>query len=262
MSEMDDAYANAAYIEGADEYPVRWAEASAKLRAARQGNWAVPYGDSARQCFDLIHPEGPSNGVMVFVHGGYWMRFGREDWSFLAHGALEAGWAVAIPGYDLCPEVRIGEITAQIAAAITEIAQCVPGPMVLAGHSAGGHLVARMGCADVALAPDVRDRIKRIVPISPVADLGPLTQTKMNEVLRIDEAEVSAESPLLHPSPDADVCIWVGADERPAFVDQALRLGAAWNAPVVEDAGKHHFNVIDGLVDPNSMLTHAVIGGI
>ena len=74
----------------------------------------------------------------------------------------------------------------------SEAAGFVAGPMVLTGHSAGGHLVARMGCRDVALAPGVRARIRHILPISPVADLRPLLETSMNADLRLDEAEAEA----------------------------------------------------------------------
>jgi len=260
MSDMDDAYANGAYIPDGDAFPAKWAGLAEAFRAQVPCNLAVPYGEGARQAFDLFYPTGPARGVVVFVHGGYWKAFDRSYWSHLAAGPMANGWAVAFPSYDLCPDVRIADITAQIAAAVTEVAQCVPGPVVLAGHSAGGHLVARMGCADVDLP--VRDRVARIVPISPVADLAPLMQTAMNADLRIDEAEARSESPIHCPAPDAEVTIWVGADERPAFVDQALRLGAAWNAPTIEDAGKHHFDVIEGLVDENSMLTMALVGGL
>lgn len=259
-AEMDDAYANAAHIEGAQKYPPRWLAQAEAFRAEATCNLGVPYGEGAREQFDLFYPKGPARGVVMFVHGGYWKAFDRSYWSHLAAGPLAHGWAVAMPSYDLCPEVRIADITLQIAAAVTEVAQCIPGPIVLAGHSAGGHLVARMACADVALP--VLDRVVRIVPISPVADLGPLIETAMNDILMIDEDEARRESPLHHPAPDVEVTLWVGAAERPAFVDQALRLGAAWNVPTIEDAGRHHFDVIDGLAQESSMLTMALIGGL
>ncbi len=85
----------------------------------------------------------------------------------------------------------ISEISTQIAAALTEVANRTQGTIVLSGHSAGGHLVARM-TDPLLLGAEVRDRITRIVPISPVADLAPLLQTEMNDTLRLDEAEAAA----------------------------------------------------------------------
>jgi arylformamidase len=82
--------------------------------------------------------------VVVFIHGGYWHLFSKSHWSHLAEGPLGQGFAVAIPGYTLAPVARLSEITAEIARAAWFVATRVPGKMVIAGHSAGGHLAARM----------------------------------------------------------------------------------------------------------------------
>lgn len=259
---LDEAYANAAYIEGADAYPPRWENAAKAFRdelgpRAQQG---ISYGPSDRQVFDFFQPEGVSRGTMIFVHGGYWRAFDASVWSHLAAGALARGWAVAMPSYDLCPDVRIADITRQVAAAITRIADRTFGPMALVGHSAGGHLVCRM--TDRLILPsEIRGRIKQIVSISPVADLAPLMETSMNEFLQIDAAEAQAESPVnMQPPHGLDVTIWVGGDERPAFLEQAEKLVRTWGARRIIDEGKHHFDVIDALEDPDSPMIKALLG--
>ncbi|WP_299026027.1 alpha/beta hydrolase [uncultured Sulfitobacter sp.] len=259
---LDDAYANAAYIDGADAYPPRWAQEALAFREAlgARAQQGVSYGPSPRQVFDMFQPEGVSRGTMIFVHGGYWKAFDASVWSHLAAGALARGWGVAMPSYDLCPDVRIGDITRQIAAAVTRIADRTFGPLALAGHSAGGHLVCRM--TDPLILPsELRGRIKQIVSISPVADLVPLMDTSMNEVLRLDAAEAQAESPVNMPPPHGlDLTIWVGADERPAFLDQAEQLSRTWGARRIVEPGKHHFDVIDALGDPDSAMVKALLG--
>ncbi|UWQ79977.1 alpha/beta hydrolase [Leisingera sp. S132] len=259
--ELDDAYANGAYIGNADRYPPRWAASAEDFRnslheRARLNN---PYGEGQRQAFDLFLPEGAAKGVFVFVHGGYWMAFDKSSWSHLARGALAHGWAVAMPSYDLCPEVRIADITRQIAAAVTRVAEEVEGPIALAGHSAGGHLVARM--LDKALLPaEVGERIKTVIPISPLSDLLPLLRTSMNQKFKMDSAAAVAESPVeMQDRYEADVTVWVGGEERPAFLDQAVWLVEAWGADHVIAFGKHHFNVIDPLADPESDLVALIV---
>lgn len=84
----------------------------------------------------------------MFVHGGFWMRLDKSYWTDLAEGARDLGWAVCIPSYTLAPVARISEITKQIAAAIEKAGNLVGGPIRLVGHSAGGHLVTRMICAN------------------------------------------------------------------------------------------------------------------
>ena len=150
---FDDAYSNGKYIAGGDLFPARWAAKAEAFRAglgdrARLGQ---RYGEGGRQWFDLFLPEGAAQGLMVFIHGGYWLAFGPRDFSHLAAGALARGWACAMPAYTLAPDARIAAMTAEIAAALPAMAAEVAGPLVLTGHSAGGHLSARMACADVAL---------------------------------------------------------------------------------------------------------------
>jgi len=262
--DYDDAYANAAHIPEAESYPPRWEEAARAWREIEQAVGRArlnqPYGDGARQQFDLFLPAGRPKGVVVFVHGGYWRAFDNKSWSHLAAGPVARGWAVSMPSYPLAPEVPISAITQSIARAITAIAAQTRGPMVLTGHSAGGQLVARMLCADVDLPADVAARLQRVLPISPVADLRPLIHTAMNQDLALSEAEAIAESPALcQPARRVPVTVWVGADERPAFLMQAEVLAKAWHAALQIAPGRHHFDVIDGLGNPDSPLVAALL---
>jgi acetyl esterase/lipase len=221
----------------------------------------LPYGPSDRHRFDLFLPEAAPKGLLVFIHGGYWLAFGRESWSHFAQGALARGWACAMPSYTLAPAARISAITAEIDSAITAACAEIAGPVVVTGHSAGGHLSARMGCTDRKDA--VADRVRRVVPISPVADLEPLLHTDMNADLRLTEAEVATESPAhLGLRDTCHAHIWVGGQERPAFLWQARTLSENWKCAWTVDPGKHHFNVIDGLKDPSSALIEACLTGI
>lgn len=254
--ELDDAYANAAYIPGADAYPDKWAHAAAAFRDTTLCEVDLPYGETPRQHFDLFHPARLARGLIVFVHGGYWLRFDKSFWSHLAAGPLAHGWAVAMPSYDLCPDVRITEIGDQIAAAISVAAARVPGPIRLTGHSAGGQLVAQMTAP--RLGARWQDRLEKVVPISPVADLAPLMQTSMNADLRIDADEALVQSPVHLPAPRVPVMVWVGADERPVFLEQAQALTDAWGCAQVVEEGLHHFNVVEGLADADSGLTRTL----
>jgi alpha-beta hydrolase superfamily lysophospholipase len=163
-----------------------------------------------------------------------------------------------MPSYTLAPEATIPGITAEAVRAIDAAAARVAGPIVLAGHSAGGHLVARAVGDDAGLA--ARGRVRRVVPISPVADLRPLMLTGMNADLRIDNAVAAAESPALLPRPGMEVHVWVGGDERPAFLDQARWLADAWDARLTVEPGRHHFDVIEPLAEPESGITGALVG--
>lgn len=259
----DIDYVNAGFIPGGDAYPDQWESDALAFRereaAIGRARLNEAYGDGARQKMDLFYPAGKPEGLVVFVHGGYWLRFDRAVWSHFAAGLTAAGWVVAMPSYTLAPDVRIAEITQEIARAVRHAAGMVRGPIRLIGHSAGGHLVARMGKDDVPLDADIRSRLAHILPLSPVSDLRPLLDIELNAGLRLDAAEARAESPALSPAPGVPVTVWVGAEERPVFLDQAIWLAEAWDAPLRMDPGRHHFDILDGLLDPDSPLVRSLL---
>ncbi len=122
IKDWDDAYSNGAYIDGADDFPPRWALAAEAFRA-ELGNEGraqldLTYGDAPREKLDLFMPKAQPKGLVMFVHGGYWMAFDKSSWSHLAKGALDNGWAVALPSYTLAPEASLTQMTGQIARAI------------------------------------------------------------------------------------------------------------------------------------------------
>ena len=258
----DEAYANAAFIPGGDAFPDRWADAARSFReeltAEGHAELDLGYGDHPREVFDLFRPEGRAEGLVVFVHGGFWRAFDKSDWSHFAAGVLARGWAVAMPSYPLAPEVRMARISRSVARAVDAAAARVAGPIRLTGHSAGGHLALRVVGSDRPLA--CRDRIASVMPISPLTDLRPLMDTAMNADFRLDPEEAVAESPALHPRPDVPVTVWIGADERPGFLEQVRAIEAAWGCEVVFEPGRHHFDVIDGLLEPDTPMMKTLLG--
>jgi arylformamidase len=54
--------------------------------------------------------------------------------------------------------------------------------------------------------------------------------------------------------------MWVGGQERPAFLWQARLLSENWDCPWHVEPGRHHFDVIDDLADPDSLLVDTLVG--
>lgn len=263
--DWEDAFANFAYIEGAEDFPALWKQRAAAFRASAQSMSDLCYGNDPRESYDLFLPDGPAKGLAVFIHGGFWLAFGKSDWSHLAQGALDSGWAMAIPQYTLAPAIRIRDMTRQMGAAISAAAARITGPIHIAGHSAGGHLATRMVCDTSPLPIDLAQRVKRVVSISGVHDLRPLRAHSMNEKLNIDDSESQSESPVLqNPRKDVHVTAWVGAKERPEFLRQSGLLVETWGRKgaqtlLVVDKDRHHFDVIEGLENATHPLTRALL---
>ena len=111
----------------------------------------------------------------------------------------------------------------------------------------------------------VRNRIDRVVSISGLHDMRPLLKTKMNDAFNMTESEAAAESAVLNrPIENVELVCWVGANERPEFVRQSELLANIWTGFGIKTSvhhapGQHHFDVIDGLSDPQSALTQALL---
>lgn len=257
-----DAYSNAPNIPNGDAWPEAWVKPASDFRAfmSSRSKIDVAYGAHEREVFDLFLPEHNSKGLLIFVHGGFWIRLDKSYWSHLAAGALENGYTVAIPSYPLCPKVRVTEISQSVAKAIEHVAAKVSGPIYLTGHSAGGQIVTRLMSEGSPLKQSTLDRLKHVVSLSGLHDLRPLLNTTLNETIRLDEVETKAESPaLLKPIINVPVTCWVGANERSEFVRQNALLANIWrglgvSTEAIEEPDKHHFDVIDGLARQNTPL--------
>ena len=269
IRDWDDAYANGANVPNGSRWPDAWVEPAQRMRdeleSAGRAKLGLSYGPGDRNRFDLFLPEGVPKGLVVFIHGGYWKSMERSYWSHLAQGSLAHGHAFTVPSYTLCPDIRIAGIVEEIGAAIIAAADLVPGDIRLTGHSAGGHLCARMICEHSPLPQAVKQRVVHSVPIAGVHDLRPIMRTAMNDVLHIDDEEAKAESPaLLMPMAGARVTAWVGAAERSEFVRQSALLANIWTGLGARTAfyaepDTHHFTAIDGLADPDHALTRTLL---
>ncbi len=270
----DIAFDNMGHIPNSQELPDLWANRASQYRSAaatanQRLDTDIKYGNHPREVLDLVWPDGQAKGLVVFVHGGYWIRLDKTYWTNLAEGARANGWVVCLPSYTLAPEARISTITTQIGRAIGNAAEQVPGPIRLAGHSAGGHLVSRMLCSDTPLPSSVLNRIEHVVSISGLHDLRPLLQTSMNDSLQLDATEAAAESaalqtPIDNASVAAGITAWVGGGERPEFIRQSQLLDIMWqsfdtNVTCIIDEKHNHFSVIEGLKDPNSAITKELL---
>jgi arylformamidase len=182
--------------------------------------------------------------------------------SQVARGANAHGVAVAVVGYDLCPQVTIAEIIDQVRHACLFLWLRSGQRMMVYGHSAGGHLAGALLATDWQLlypkAP--ADLVPAAYSISGLFDLAPLAQTAMAQDLRLDETAARSVSPLYWPPPRGRVLdAVVGALESSEFLRQSRVIADAWekggaHTRYQEIAGTNHFTVIDALRDPQSAM--------
>ncbi len=258
--ERDLAYNNTAAVPDAQHIQAGRSAASANFRATRAGKLDQAYGTTERTKWDLFPTSEPTSPCLVFIHGGYWQRGSRDGVSVLAEGVRPLGWSAAFIGYDLAPNVTLTEIVAQIHQGLDWLGQHGPdygiaGPIVVAGHSAGGHLAA------MALS---NKHVKAALAISGVFELGPIRDTPINDAVKLTDQEVTLLSPLRLPVVSKPMGIAYGTNELPALVEDARRLHARRAnghapGPLIPVVGADHFSILDELQTPDGLLTRAVL---
>jgi arylformamidase len=221
---------------------------------------SIRYGAGARNTIDFFAGEG-EGPIVVFIHGGYWQSLDGSFFSHCARGLNAHGVGVAVPTYDLCPDVAVDDIIAQMRTASRKLAR-LGRSLVISGHSAGGHLAACMLATDWrALDPSLpKQLVTAAYTISGLFDLVPLVETSINKALRLDRETARAASPLFWKTPDhGSLDTAVGGNESAEYfrqsrtvVEQWGRAGIPTRFGAVEDA--NHFTAIAPLADPGSAM--------
>jgi len=236
-----------------------WARDAAAYRE-QLAPQSIRYGPSARNTIDFF-PSDSEGPIVVFIHGGYWQALDGSFFSHCARGLNAHGIGVAVPTYDLCPDVTVDDIIGQMRTASRQLAR-LGRPLVLSGHSAGGHLSACMLATDwQALDPSLpKQPVIAAYTISGLFDLAPLVETSINKALRLDQQTAKAASPLSwKPPAQGSLDAVVGGNESAEYFRQSKTIVERWGrAPIptrfgiVPDA--NHFTAIAPLADPDSPM--------
>jgi arylformamidase len=236
-----------------------WSKDAAAYRAEHTPR-SISYGPGARQVIDFFAGDG-KGPIVVFIHGGYWQALDGSSFSHLARGLNAHGIGVAIPSYDLCPDVTVEEIIGQMRTASRELAR-LGQPLIISGHSAGGHLAACMLATDWSTV-DASLRANPVIAayaISGLFDLGPLVGTSINKAMGLDRETARAASPLFWQAPVLlSLDAVVGENESAEFYRQSRTIVDLWGKAGVATRfgtvpGANHFTAIAPLADPDSPM--------
>ena len=237
----------------------KWREDSLRVMDARRPE-TFEYGTGERQKLEWFD-AGEDKPTAIFVHGGYWQALDRGWFSWVAPALQDQGINVAIPGYDLTPNVRLGQSIDCVRRATEWVRQKTGKRPLIFGHSAGGHMASAMLS---------EGRARAALSLSGVFDLEPLIQTSLNEALRLDVFSAKAMSPVYWPAPSGGapggriLDCWVGGAESNEFLRQSRNMAATWGGlgaetrvEVVE--GANHFSILEGLANPQSALVQRLV---
>ena len=223
------------------------------------------YGDQQRQILDVYTPlEGSEDApLVVYFYGGGWRDGHKEEFEFVASSLTQAGFVVAIPDYQLYPDVVFPTYVEDGAAAVAWALENASrfgadrSRTYLMGHSAGAQIAALLAIDGRYLEGEGADsrNIVGLLGLSGPYDFLPLTEDNYLQQLfppPVRDASqairfVSAEAPptlLIH-----------GGDDDIVEPGNSVRLAArleSFDVPVTlkNYAGVGHGRIVVALAPP------------
>ncbi|TQN42841.1 acetyl esterase/lipase [Blastococcus colisei] len=144
---------------------------SVLTRQASPPDAVVPYGPHEEQVADVrfARDAAPGRPLVVLVHGGFWRpRFDRAHLRPMTEALAAAGWTTLTPEYRRIPghpDLAVEDVHAAVRA-VPRLPGLAGRRVLLAGHSAGGHLALHAAATfELARAP------AGVLALAPVADL-------------------------------------------------------------------------------------------
>ena len=262
-------YNNRGKVENYEDLAADWAQRSEATRKNHpNASIDLTYGEGPRETFDLFLPETENPPLFVFIHGGYWQWNDKQSYAFLAESFLDAGIAFANLEYALCPTVTLEQLVDQIRRALAHLWRNGAelgfdrDNIMVAGHSAGGHLTGVVLTTDWASYQEglPANLVRAGMPMSGVFDLQPIRLTPIGDPLSLD-AEIAAKlSPIANlPWPQAETVISLGAHEGREFHRQAEEFAAhcrrqGVSVRIESVPGANHFSLLSALANPDGIL--------
>lgn len=263
--DMEAEYDNRALVPEHVEILPRWERDAAAFRSTHKPE-TKEYGPGERNQVDIFRSSDSAareRPLVLFIHGGYWRALSKDIFSHMAAGLLAHGFDVAMPSYTLSPQAKIADIGAEMELCAAFLANSEKRPLMVTGHSAGGHLAAWLCKADVAKR--ITQPIVGGLGISGVYDLTPLLHVSMNDDLKLNLQSALAGSPhFADPQECIAFDVWVGANESGEFLRQSEDFATKWRengayTAYIEIAGANHFTAIEPLLNKDSLLVKRIV---
>ena len=262
---LDRAYDQTVWAPYMADIQMRQAANSEAARRRLGEPLRLAYGPSPIEGLDVFKARQPNAPVMVFIHGGAWLRGEARNFAFPAEMFVDAGvnYVVAdfapVNNFDGDLSAMAAQVRRAIAFAYKNAAQFGgdTSRFYLAGHSSGAQLAAVALTSDwqaeFGLAPDF---IKGALLMSGMYDLKPVRLSKRSDYVKFTDAMEDAMSPQRHLDRlHTPITVTVGSKDSPEFIRQARDFVAAVKAAgkpaeLVEAPEYNHFDLSYSLGNP------------
>jgi arylformamidase len=221
------------------------------------------YGKSEKQELDIFAPPNAAKApVLVYLHGGAWLRGSRLDTIYPAPAVTGRGAALVVPEFDNVSEVPLPAMVQQCREAVDWTVRNAasfggdPDRVYLAGHSSGAHLAS---CVLLGNPP-----VKGALVISGMYELHAPLLSARSKYVKITPEELDAASAMRHLGRiRCPVAVAWSVGDSPEFRRQARVFSDALEgmgrlASRTEVFSPNHFEEPRQLADPDSQLGRAL----
>jgi acetyl esterase/lipase len=229
--------------------------------------------EADKQKLDIYRPRGARNRpVLIFYHGGAWVRGDRKQYPFLGNRFAREGYVVVVPSYRLAPKHPHPAQAEDAAAALAWVVRHIeeyggdPKHITLAGHSAGGHLASLLVTNEQWLRAHGLDAtaVRAVAALSAPLDLVPLAGGS-SRVFGSDPKVLHAASPQRHvraalPPFVVTYCQWDYAllpQQAEAF--HAALIAAGARSQLVYVPGENHISEITSITREGDATARALL---
>lgn len=269
QSELDRNFDQRSWVSNALDVIARYpgSAAATRKRLAHEAN--VAYGPTSHEVLDIFPAADKHAPVIVFVHGGAWRNFTKDDYSFVAEGFVPHGYTTVMVNFAKIPEVSMPVMVDQVRRAFAWVHGNIaefggdPQRLFVGGHSSGAHQAATVLCQAGSELP--HGAVRAAALISGPYDMRPVLLSARSSYVKLSPAEADAMSPLRHV--DRVRCpIYVGYCEHDTDVFQhfsrefAAALDRAGRLVAMDRfTGFNHFEHMEEFGRPDSALVRTIV---
>lgn len=270
QEELDRNYDQRGWVSNANEVIARYVAASKEVRSTLTYRTEA-YGEHPDEQMDIFPAPQPSGSGLIFLHGGAWRNFTKDDFSFVAKEFVMAGITTVIVNFSKLLTVGLPEMVVQVTRAIARIYERAStlgidrNRLYLCGHSSGAHLATTALLTDWSAFGAPADVIKGCACISGCYDLHPVLLSARANYIKLRTEEVHTLSPQRHVErlPCALLVAYAEHDtdefrrhseDFAEALRRVERLAVLLHVPAI-----NHFEIIELLGRPGTVLLTPVL---
>jgi len=272
QDELDRAYDQSRWAPTLATIQARYGTDSAAVRQAYPRR-TESYGSGEAEVLDIFAPGRSPAGapVLVFIHGGAWLRLTKDAASAPAATFVDRGGIWVALNFANARQVSLREMAEQCRRALAWVVRNAagfggdPGRVFLAGHSSGAHLGGVLLTTDWAARGVPAVPIQAALLMSGIYELHPVLLSSRRNYLQVTEADIASLSPMRHLDRiGCPVIVSWGDGESPEFKRQSCVFADAF-AGMGRLAARHtlfntnHFEEPEQLNRPDTVLGRAAL---